>query len=344
MLVLGGFAMFVLFGFPLLPNKRLGRIHVFLPFLLVLWTTFTFVLASVAPPGYVTQKNFHILEKVYPYDGFIFVKRECTTCGTPRVARSKHDRMLNRCVEKFDHFCPWINTCVGAQNFRYFLLFVLSTAVFLVYGTFVFWNLLSFIVERDKLWSVKFMNTGTNEVMQADWKIIAQFMLSSHGPLVFLFILCLVMGITLVGFFAYQIYLIKNGITSNEAQKWGEVKDFYSSSKWKRELDARGTDYTPDSELLGENTASLNDRMVKEFPSKIPPNLYNRGFWGNLKDVIWPESIKQKKLWVQSQKQQSSLQDNRQTGTTATPLVAAKPSTKAAGKTGKIGKSSKKKN
>lgn len=318
LLVIGGFSLFVQYGFPFLPNKRLGPVHVFLPFLLVLWTLFTFVVASTAPPGFVTGRNAHLLEDVYKYDGFLFVKQECSTCKTPKVARSKHCRMMGRCVEKYDHYCPWINNTVGGLNFRYFLLFVFSTMVFLVYGTYVFYNLIFHLIEKDKLWDVKFMNSATNEIVSADWKIILQFMLASHGMLMFLFVLCFVMGGTLIAFFSYQLYMVKCGTTSNEAGKWADVKDFYSSNKWKREQEIRGPDYISDAQLLSENAAPLAERMVKDFPTNIPPNIYNQGFWTNLKDVIWPESEKQRRLWVKNQKENvSAVKPQQQPATTA---------------------------
>lgn len=56
----------------------------------------------------------------------------CPDCEVLRTPRSKHCAICNRCVERFDHHCPWINTCVGIHNHNAFLTFIVFLLIDLV--------------------------------------------------------------------------------------------------------------------------------------------------------------------------------------------------------------------
>ncbi len=48
----------------------------------------------------------------------------CVTCKIVRPLRAKHCSVTGRCVELFDHFCPWVGNCIGKNNRRWFLAFI----------------------------------------------------------------------------------------------------------------------------------------------------------------------------------------------------------------------------
>ncbi len=48
----------------------------------------------------------------------------CSDCEVIRTRRSRHCNICDRCVDRFDHHCPWINNCVGIGNHTYFFFYI----------------------------------------------------------------------------------------------------------------------------------------------------------------------------------------------------------------------------
>uniref|UniRef100_A0A453B854 S-acyltransferase n=1 Tax=Aegilops tauschii subsp. strangulata TaxID=200361 RepID=A0A453B854_AEGTS len=70
--------------------------------------------------------------------------RYCSRCQNGKPPRCHHCSICDRCVLKMDHHCVWVVNCVGARNYKYFLLFLVYTFLETVLDTLVL--LPSFII------------------------------------------------------------------------------------------------------------------------------------------------------------------------------------------------------
>ncbi|KAL0485641.1 palmitoyltransferase [Acrasis kona] len=88
-----------------------------------------------------TRDESEILELAQT--GVADTKTYCGTCMIKKPLRSKHDRVTDRCVSRFDHYCSWVNMPIGSRNHVLFMVFLYSTC--LLSGLFLY-ELIAYLV------------------------------------------------------------------------------------------------------------------------------------------------------------------------------------------------------
>lgn len=140
-----------------------------------------------------------------------FSLKVCPTCIAEMPPRSKHDPISDRCVQLFDHYCPFINNCVGKNNHSYFVAFLICViaAIFNFVG--VAFEFLTFSCGNQGLLAT----TGCA--------------ISEHLPQTLILVASLIVIVPVSFLLSFQSWLIANNVTSEEYTRKFST---YSRRKW----------------------------------------------------------------------------------------------------------------
>lgn len=239
-----------------------------IPFFIVL-TPLTGILAAIMGPE--TTKNCRRKNiNEFKYDCLLFYPDiKCRTCQLPKPARSKHCNVCNQCVLTVDHHCIWINNCVGLGNYIYFYLFLMLNSLSMSYAfvrsTFIVW---------------------LNPHITYPKSILAFSLLTGSFA-----VICII--------FTYlQLSMVKEGMTTNEKDKWYTVHEYMrekrlvksNDGKWYYDLTSQLDLPSDQHEFFSTNPYDgrvyrLRNYTLIEEAGQID-NIYDRGsFFGNLRTL-----------------------------------------------------------
>jgi palmitoyltransferase ZDHHC9/14/18 len=102
----------------------------------------SFFKAAMGDPGILPQAihlldDNHIMPQEYgigvavpgKLPGLPVYMKYCSTCRIWRPPRTFHCAKCDRCIDLHDHHCVYLNICIGRRNHRYFIAFIVSSAV-----------------------------------------------------------------------------------------------------------------------------------------------------------------------------------------------------------------------
>lgn len=206
--------------------------------------------------------------------------------------------------------------CVGSNNYVYFLLLLLSLSVMLIYGTVLGYQLLYQTLQQLASPELQAAMHGWTMYFNV-WGIVI-----TADPRVGTVSLLMLMTAPLaVAFLVYHLYLIWAGTTTNESAKWSDWKDdvadgyvFHARRSqipgapppvdlgdrpWPVDSDQilviddgppmEGYILASNSNLVdyaGEPDGTIDPRWEQASSMRDIDNIYDAGFWNNLKDAI----------------------------------------------------------
>ncbi|KAG8697975.1 palmitoyltransferase akr1, partial [Ceratobasidium sp. 395] len=126
---------------PALPDHSLAHLIYFLSASLC---AYNFFRAITLDPGTCPRPGSEgemksIVERLAS-EGKLNGQTFCISCLARKPLRSKHCRVCDRCVARFDHHCPWVWNCVGVHNHRQFIIFVSTLVSGILWFNYLAWQ------------------------------------------------------------------------------------------------------------------------------------------------------------------------------------------------------------
>jgi len=134
----------------------------------------TFVLAVSMNPGRITRKFDFLYLVDSLLDKGLHLDNVCVYDEILKSETSFHCQICNRCVELFDHHCPFINNCLGSRNHKFFLVFLVSYVTFL----------LTLTIEVTRHMIDVLLNSQTSKVLDYVWPLALIVLIVLNVPVV----------------------------------------------------------------------------------------------------------------------------------------------------------------
>ena len=93
-----------------------------------------FIIGSNLDPGYIEKSKLISFVKLNQYFDPSYI---CPKCEIIRPKESRHCFICDKCVDRFDHHCHWVNNCVGIGNHSFFYVYLICIWSYIIFTCFI---------------------------------------------------------------------------------------------------------------------------------------------------------------------------------------------------------------
>jgi len=140
----------------------------------------------------------------------------CVTCKCVVPLRSKHCKEFDRCVDRYDHYCPFIDTAVGHGNRISFIFFLIWWLI-----VFSWYAYLSYVLWCELLEDIETLDRHSVE--------LAIFGVGGVG--------CLFLGIFCLSLLFTHLYLVGVNLTTNEWLNYTKYEYLIKDGRFSNQFD-----------------------------------------------------------------------------------------------------------
>lgn len=179
--------------------------------------SFFFLYTACKDPGAVKKSKVISFLKLNQYFDPSYI---CPTCEILRPQDSRHCYICNTCVDRFDHHCQWVDTCIGIGNHTVFYIFLLTIWAYLIFVDYVCFANIDFSVTESAMKEAINAHFINNFYPKAGWyqNPLRAFFLPSYLSLSqaqVLYDVVIILVITAASFFLLPVTLLMLVQTKN---------------------------------------------------------------------------------------------------------------------------------
>ncbi|KDP23575.1 hypothetical protein JCGZ_23408 [Jatropha curcas] len=274
-------------SFSYIPGYYLSGYHRYTSSLAVVVGVLLFLLTSFSDPGTVKAENVSEYLSAYPYDNIIYTKKECSTCKI------------------FKKDFPPVPDLLGPSTVAYVIAVWHALTIIVdgwhcllcIYGTIALGLVLAGRLKELRVVYILTVYYGIENSFSSLAPHVVQWLLGSYNTQILLMVFLAIVSLLLAGFFGYHANLCRMNTTTNETFKWQEYL------VWQKKVnEARVSAAALKASIseIGDKTKHSESKCrgfcrrspLKDTEVLVKRNVYDKGFFHNLCEVIFPLSTR----------------------------------------------------